>query len=307
MKSVKYLAVLATLYLALIPAGHAERYRLISEAESIIGQPTIVSTRDEDTFLELAQKFKLGFQELILANPAVDPWLPGEGTQVMLPTQYILPASKREGLVLNLAELRLYYYPESPNGTPDYVYTYPISIGRQGWDTPLTRTRITRKKKDPTWYPPQSIREEYQQMGVVLEESVPPGPDNPLGKFALYLALPSYVIHGTNEPKGIGMKVTHGCIRLHPDDIKDLFNRITVNTPVTIVNQPYKLGWYQERLYAEMHPDSRDEGDQYDLTRFVRALIKVTASSRDYSVNWEQVSRLAEHKTGLPTLVGIRQ
>ena len=305
--AMKKFAFLAVLYFALMAPVQAERYRLASEAESIVGQLTIVSTRHEDTFLDLARKFELGFQDLVLANPAIDPWLPGEGTQVLLPTQYILPGQKRDGLVLNLAEMRLYYYPENSQGAPRYVYTYPISIGRQGWDTPQARTRVIRKKKNPTWYPPESIRSEYEQKGKVLEEAVPPGPDNPLGKFALYTALPGYVIHGTNEPRGIGMKVTHGCIRLHPDDIEDLFSRVSVDTPVTIINQPYKLAWHQDRLYAEMHPYGGDETGSYDLTRFVRAIIRVTESSQDYKVNWEEVNRLAERKSGLPTVVGVRR
>ena len=307
--SMKNLAILIVLNLALMPSGHAERYRLPSEAEPIVGQLAIISTQYEDTFLKLARKFDIGFQELVIANPAVDPWLPGEGTQVVLPTQYILPGGKREGLVLNLAEMRLYYYPENPEGTPEYVHTYPISIGRQGWNTPRARTRIVRKKKDPTWYPPESIRNEYEQKGGSLAESVPPGSDNPLGRFALYMALPGYVIHGTNEPRGIGMKVTHGCIRLHPDDIEDLFNRVPVNTPVTIVNQPYKLAWYQDKLYVEMHPDMEGASkiSPHNLTRFVRAVIGVTESSRGYKVNWELARQLAENKTGLPTAVGTRQ
>lgn len=303
------LVFLTALYLAWIPFGHAERYWLSSGTEPIVGQVVIVSAQYEDTFLTLARKFGIGFQELVIANPAVDPWLPGEGTQIVLPTQYILPDGKREGLVLNLAEMRLYYYPENPGGTPEYVDTYPISIGRQGWNTPRARTRIIRKKKDPTWYPPESIRSEYAQKGRFLAESVPPGPDNPLGRFALYTALPGYVIHSTNEPRGIGMKVTHGCIRLHPDDIEDLFDRVSANTPVTIVSQPYKLAWRQGRLYAEMHPDREDESKagSYDLTRFVRAVIGVTESSQDYEVNWELARHLAENKTGLPTAVGTRQ
>ena len=305
--TMKKFAFLAVLYFTLMAPVQAERYRLASEAESIVGQLTIVSTRHEDTFLDLARKFELGFQDLVLANPAIDPWLPGEGTQVLLPTQYILPGQKRDGLVLNLAEMRLYYYPENSQGAPRYVYTYPISIGRQGWDTPQARTRVIRKKKYPTWYPPESIRSEYEQNGKVLEEAVPPGPDNPLGRFALYTALPGYVIHGTNEPRGIGMKVTHGCIRLHPDDIEDLFSRVSVDTPVTIINQPYKLAWHQDRLYAEMHPYGGDETGSYDLTRFVRAIIRVTESSQDYKVNWEEVNRLAERKSGLPTVVGVRR
>ena len=297
---------LSLLFLVLTLPAHAERYPLPSGTSPIIGQLTIVSTRFDDTFLKLAEQFGVGYEEMILANPTVDPWLPGEGTQVVVPTQYILPDSKREGIVLNLAEMRLYYYPESPEGTPQYVYTYPISIGRQGWDTPVGLTRIIRKKKNPTWYPPKSIREEYKRKGKPLESVVPPGPDNPLGKFALYMALPSYVIHGTNEPRGIGMRVTHGCIRLRPDDIKDLFHRISPDTPVTIVNQPYKVAWHRNRLYAEMHPGTEESSKPgSNLTQLVRTITGAADTGNGYRVDWRLAKRLAKGKTGLPTVVGF--
>ena len=304
----KKLTSLILAYLVLVLPVHAERYALASGESPIIGQLTITSTRFDDTFLKLAREFGVGYQELIIANPTVDPWLPGEGTQVVMPTQYILPDAKREGLVLNLAEMRLYYYPKSSQGSPQYVHTYPISIGRQGWDTPLGETRIIRKKKLPTWYPPKSIREEYRQKGKTLEAAVPPGPDNPLGKFALYLGLPSYVIHGTNEPRGIGMRVTHGCIRLHPDDIKDLYNRISIDTPVIIVNQPYKTARYRNRLYAEMHPD-KGEGSRpgSNLHQLVQAVSGVQDPKHGFDIDWQLATRLAKAKTGLPTVVGIMQ
>ena len=302
------LAFQTILYLALILPAHAERYQLSSEISPIIGQLTITSTRYDDTFIKLAREFGVGYQELIIANPAVDPWLPGEGTQVVLPTQYILPDSKREGLVLNLAEMRLYYYPKSSEGARQYVYTYPISIGRQGWNTPIGQTRIIRKKKEPTWYPPESIREEYKQKGKTLKGAVPPGPENPLGKFALYMAMPGYVIHGTNQPRGIGMRVTHGCIRLHPNDIEDLFHRIAVDTPVTIVNQPYKLAWHRNRLYAEMHPEEGEVSKPgSNLIQLVRAVTSAAGTENSYNVDWELAKRLAKVKTGLPTAVGFMQ
>lgn len=303
---VKKLLGLGLLAFALALPAQAERYPLASLDSPMIGQLTIVSTRFEDTFLNLARKFGIGYEELLLANPAVDPWLPGQGTQVVVPTQYILPDSKREGIVLNLAEMRLYYYPKSPPGAPQYVHTYPISIGRQGWDTPVGPTRIVRKKENPTWYPPKSIREEYRRKGKRLESVVPPGPDNPLGKFALYLALPSYVIHGTNEPRGIGMRVTHGCIRLHPDDIRDLFQRISIDTPVAIVDQPYKVAWYRNRLYAEMHPGT-GEGHRpgSNLTQLVSTITAATGAGSGYRVDWQLARRLAKGKTGLPTVVGF--
>ena len=258
---------------------HAERYALPKNGDSIIGQMSIITAKDSDTFIELARRFGLGFQEMVLANPNVDPWLPGEGTQVVIPTRYILPKTKREGLVLNLAEMRVYYYPKS---SPGFVHTYPISIGKEGWSTPHSETKVIAKAKNPTWTPPESIRKEHEEKDDPLPATVPPGPDNPLGKYAIRLGLSGYLIHGTNNPRGIGMKVTHGCIRLHPDDIHDLFSRVSVNTPVTIVNQPYKLAWVDGKLYAEMHPNEGDEsgGNSRHLTQFVQAIIRCDSSPR---------------------------
>ncbi|MFK7816871.1 MAG: L,D-transpeptidase family protein [Gammaproteobacteria bacterium] len=284
---------------------YAERYQLPKNGDSIVGQMTMITTKESDTFIELARRYGLGFQELVLANPTVDPWLPGEGTQVVIPTRYILPNSKREGLILNLAEMRVYYFPKQ---SPGYVYTYPISIGKQGWDTPNTSTTIIGMRKNPTWTPPESIRKEHEEKNDPLPATVPPGPDNPLGEYAIRLGLPGYLIHGTNNPRGIGMRVTHGCVRLHPDDIKDLYARVSVSTPVTIINQPYKVAWSDGKLYAEMHPSEGDESgsNSRNLTQFVQAIIGATKSKKDYKVNWKLANQLAKNKTGLPTSVGTK-
>ena len=284
---------------------HAERYILPKNGDSIIGQMSMITTKDSDTFIELARRFGLGFQEMVLANPNIDPWLPGEGTQVVIPTRYILPKTKRVGLVLNLAEMRVYYYPKS---SPGYVHTYPISIGKDGWSTPHSQTRVIAKTKNPTWTPPESIRKEHEEKNDPLPPTVPPGPDNPLGKYAIRLALAGYLIHGTNNPRGIGMKVTHGCVRLHPDDIKDLFSRVSIDTPVTIVNQPYKIAWQNGKLYAEMHPNEGDESGSNSryLTQFVEAIINTTKSKKEYKVNWELANQMAKNKTGLPISVGFK-
>lgn len=284
---------------------HAERYILPKNGDSIIGQMSMITTKDSDTFIELARRFGLGFQEMVLANPNIDPWLPGEGTQVVIPTRYILPKTKRVGLVLNLAEMRVYYYPKN---SPGYVHTYPISIGKDGWSTPHSQTRVIAKTKNPTWTPPESIRKEHEEKNDPLPPTVPPGPDNPLGKYAIRLALAGYLIHGTNNPRGIGMKVTHGCVRLHPDDIKDLFSRVSIDTPVTIVNQPYKIAWQNGKLYAEMHPNEGDESGSNSryLTQFVEAIINATKSKKEYKVNWELANQMAKNKTGLPISVGVK-
>ena len=181
-------------------------------------------------------------------------------------------------------------------------------LEKDGWSTPSSETKIIAKTKNPTWTPPESIRKEHEERNDPLPPTIPPGPDNPLGDYAIRLGLTGYLIHGTNNPRGIGMKVTHGCVRLHPDDIKDLFNRVSINTLVTIVNQPYKIAWQDNKLYAEMHPNEGDEsnGNSRYLTQFVQAIIGATQSQRDYKVDWELANQMARKKTGLPIVVGVK-
>jgi L,D-transpeptidase ErfK/SrfK len=171
----------------------------------------------------------------------------------VLPTRYVLPPGPRHGIILNLAEYRLYYFPEPAAGEPAVVMTYPISIGRMDWDTPLGRTSVISKVTNPAWYPPASVRAEHAADGNPLPRIVPPGPDNPLGNHAMRLGLPGYLIHGTNRPAGVGMRVTHGCIRLFPEDIEFLFDQVGLNTAVRIINEPVKVGWDGDELLIEVH------------------------------------------------------
>ncbi len=229
-------------------------YELPAEGSDIVGEITTVVARYEDTLVDLARTHGVGYQDIVRANPEVDVWIPGEGTEIVLPTRYILPPGPREGIVLNLAEYRLYYYPEPRVGETPVVMTYPISIGRQDWETPLGQTRVTAKAVNPTWYPPQSVRDEHAAEGRPLARVVPPGPDNPLGSRAMRLGLPGYLIHGTNRPAGVGMRVTHGCVRMFPEDIEYLFELIAVDTRVRIINEPVKIGWQGDELLIEVHP-----------------------------------------------------
>ncbi len=217
----------------------------------------------EDTLLDIARQYDLGQNQILLANPDVDRWLPGAGTRVRIPNSYILPDAPRDGLILNLPEFRLYYFPKPAKGKPGVVITHPISIGRQDWETPLGKTRIQSKKRNPVWIPPASIKKEHAEKGDPLPDIVPAGPDNPLGLYAMRLAIPGYLIHGTNKPYGVGMQVSHGCVRMYPEDIEKLFPIITVGTPVYIVNQPIKVGWLKDTLYIEVHPPLQDKLEDY--------------------------------------------
>ena len=231
----------------------AEVYELPPDGYDAVGAVSSITARAEDTLLDIARRHGLGYEDIVRANPEVDAWLPGEGTEVVLPTRFVLPPGPRHGIVLNLAEYRMYYYPPARAGETRVVMTYPMSIGRMDWATPLGATRVVAKVTNPTWYPPDSVRKEHEEDGRPLPRTVPPGPDNPLGAHAMRLGLPGYLIHGTNRPAGVGMRVTHGCIRMFPEDIEFLFDHVPVDTPVRIINEPIKIGWYGDELLMEVH------------------------------------------------------
>lgn len=231
----------AALLLARAPAAAAA-----VRTGDIIGDLTYRITRHEETLLDIAREMSLGVPEISAVNPGVDPWLPGAETLVTLPTQFILPDAPRQGIVVNYGDLRLYYFPKSGP-----VQTYAIGIGREGFELKFGQTRIVRKKERPTWYPTADTQRDKPWVGKV----VPPGPDNPLGEYALYLGWPTYLIHGTNKPFGVGRRVSRGCIRCYPEGIERLFRQVTVDTPVTCLNQSVKAGWHQGELYLEAQPD----------------------------------------------------
>jgi L,D-transpeptidase ErfK/SrfK len=234
-------------------------FTLESPNQSVIGEPQIVHTSAENTFSDLAREYGLGYDEIVAANPDIDPWLPGDETPVLLPTQYVLPDLPRRGLILNIASKRLFYFPEVADGEPVQVLTYPIGIGRVGWETPLGDTTVTAKAKDPSWWVPASVRKEHAEMGDPLPSVVPPGPDNPLGHRVLKLDMPGYLIHGTNQPYGVGMRVSHGCVRLYPENIESLYEMVAVGEPVTIINEPYLAGWRNGEFYLESHSPLEDD------------------------------------------------
>lgn len=218
-------------------------------AIEIIGAPQTYVTREEDTLLDIARAYDLGYVEIRAANPGVDPWLPGAGRTLTLPTQRVLPDAPHRGIVINLPELRLYFYPAT--GPP---LTFPLGIGGEGRETPVGRTEIVAKRTNPVWVPTKSEHEEDPD----LPAAIPPGPDNPMGDRALYLGWKGYAIHGTNKPYSIGRRDSHGCIRMYPEDIETLFRLASVGTPVTVVNQPAKAGWSDGMLYLEIHPEQSD-------------------------------------------------
>ena len=284
----------------------AETYMLPPNGDDIVGGLQSTWAEFQDTLLDIARDHNQGYHEIRLANPTLDTWLPGEGKHVVLPSYYILPAAPREGIVLNIPEMRLYYYPKPKPGEPRVVITHPISVGRQNWSTPYTLTEVADKVENPAWYPPESIRAEHEADGDPLPKVVPPGPDNPLGAYALRLALPGYLIHGTNKPYGLGMRVSHGCIRLYPEDIERLFYQIDVGTPVRIVNQPYKVGWLGGQLYLEAHPYLTEDKEAFKnkLTPVVELIVSAT-KERSQEVDWDKVRLVRAESRGIPIPVGV--
>ena len=325
---IRRLALFAASMAALAPS-YAEIYDLPPEGHDVIGAISTVVTRYDDTLVDIARAHGLGYQDIVHANPTVNVWVPGEGTEIVLPKRFVLPPGPRSGLVLNLAEYRMYYYPETKPGETPQVHTYPMSIGRMDWETPLGRTKIVAMAKNPAWYPPQSVRDEHAADGDPLPRIVPPGPDNPLGTRALRLGLPGYLIHGTNRPAGVGMRVSHGCIRMFPEDVEFLFDRIPLNTVVRIIDMPVKIGWDGEALVAEVHPllevpqrlpeETAEKIEKLDadvelpaieflskdpLTHVTEQYIDATAE-RAGQLDWDVVEALVQRSDGIPEVVGI--
>ncbi|WP_349571396.1 L,D-transpeptidase family protein [Azotobacter salinestris] len=291
--SVPFLALLsaplAALELPLPPPG-----------EDVIGQVQVIKAKYEDTFADIGQANDIGYLEMVAANPGVDPWLPGAGTEVILPTRYILPSGPREGIVINLAEYRMYYFPKDQN----VVHTYPLGIGREGWGSPIAETRITGKVKDPAWYPPKSIREEHAADGDPLPTVVPAGPDNPLGPFKFTLGLSGYLIHGSNKKFGIGMRVSHGCFRMLNHNVLQLASMVPVGTKVRIINEPYKFGISEGKVYLEAHAPLEDEPSNSSVVdkhaALVDELLKRTDLLGQRRLDWEVVREVVAAEDGLP-------
>lgn len=287
----------------LAPIGR-NHFVLESPDQDVIGEPQIVFTSAENTFSDLAREYGLGYDELVEANPEVDPWLPGEGTMVVLPTQYLLPDVPHEGIILNIASKRLFYFPAAEEDQPQTVMTYPIGIGRVGWQTPLGSSEVISKARDPSWYVPTSVRREHEELGDPLPSIVPPGPDNPLGRHVLKLDIPGYLIHGTNQPYGVGMRVSHGCVRLYPENIELLYDLVAVGEPVHIINEPYLAGLKDGQLYFESHTPLEDDKVSVD-NRLVSALGKVEglASENNIRFDLEQLRVATKANLGVPVIL----
>ncbi len=296
-----------------IKSTYAETWTLPPSGVDIFGQTKTIKVSSKDTLLDIARQYDIGQAEILLANPNVDRWLPEDNDEVILPSRYIIPNVDRKGLVINLAEMRVYYFPETQNGNKPVVITHPVGIGRMDWITPLGTSKIIEKKKDPTWIPPKSLQLDRIANGEQPYPSiVPPGPTNPLGKHAMRLSITggSYLIHGTIKPFGVGMRVSAGCIRMYPEDIEALFNKIPVGTQVRVINEPIKLGWLFDSLFIELHPPLEEDQEKYqDYERKVIAFINDFLASQgdkrmqDIEIDQEVLKQAIHEKSGIPVLV----
>ncbi|WP_245749885.1 L,D-transpeptidase family protein [Marinobacter zhejiangensis] len=258
-------------------ADQAPRVPLLPITGDVAGDLAVLHTSYDDTFAQIGSRLSLGYLELVKANPGIDPWLPGEGTLITLPRQYVMPETRREGIVVNLAEYRLYYFRDGG------VEVYPVGVGTDDNPSPLTDAEVTMRLESPAWYPPASIRAEYTARGEYLPRMIPPGPENPLGTHALALSEAGYLIHGTNKGFGVGMQVSHGCFRMYNADIAGLAFSVAKGTSVQVVDQPVKLGLNDGEIWLEVHRGEEEYSEQ------------------DRSVLWQQVSeRLEQLREEMP-------
>ncbi|RDB44406.1 hypothetical protein DU490_02210 [Halomonas sp. DQ26W] len=273
-----------------LPRGHF----LLPEEGNMIGEAYTVTVEEGQTLIDIGRQHNVGYDEIRMANPDVSIWAPFAGTEVVIPSQHILPDAPREGIIINLSELRLYYY--SRDGV---VETYPISVGRDGFATPVGVTRTTVKVKDPHWSPPRSMREEAAARGEPPPAVVPPGPDNPLGRHAILLGLPSYLIHGTNMPDGVGMRASRGCIRMFPEDIESLYDRVPSGTKVNIIDQPFKAAWSSDGiLYAQSFPQLEENLGNFEPILNAIEVVANTFGDQNPPVDYAQLRRVVENPNG---------
>lgn len=268
-----------------------------SPSDEVIGQsPLYYGIQGEDTLVELARHFGLGYNQMILANPKVDPWLPTPGTRIQLSFRHILPVSLAD-IVVNIDEMRLYHLRGD-----GWVDTYPIGVGREGFATPVGQATVIHKTVNPVWNVPLSIRKENPKLPAVVAS----GPENPLGTHAIYLSLKGYLVHGTNEPYGIGRRVSHGCIRLYPEDVGHFFSHVSVGDSVELVSQPVKAGWLGERLFLEIHPPLKSVKSDFLDTTVTKVLTEALQTRKGVSVvlDWRRVNRMVKQANGMAEVVG---
>ncbi len=276
----------------------------VPKGDDVIGQLAVIKLEKGDTLPDIARHFSLGINAISAANPGVDVWVPEARKRIMLPLSFVLPDGPRKGIVINLASMRLFQFKGDSKSLA--VSTYPIGVGTTERPSPMGQMHVARKATRPTWYVPVSIAEDHRKKGDPLPAKVLPGPQNPLGEYALYLSKASYLIHGTNKPASIGLRATNGCIRLYPEDVKRLYENTPLRTPVCIVNQPYLLGRCNGVVYMEVHASPEDL-DSAEFDKIYAKLKNMEKESRR-TLDWGKVKKVLAEARGIPVpLFEIRQ
>lgn len=294
--------LVSTLVLGLSTAAQAMILNLPSNGDNVVGKIRQAYSQSGDTLFKIGRRYDIGYYEMIEANPGINPnHRLGRNTRVVIPSRFILPGKTRKGIVINLSELRLYYF----FADGERVLTEPIGIGRVGWSTPTGKTKVIEKKKDPAWHPPEAVREEAASKGYILPDVWPPGKDNPLGQYMMRLGWYSYLIHGTNRPEGVGKRVSAGCIRMFPEDIENLFHIVKVGTPVTIVAQPIKIGWQGSKFLVEVHKPLEEKGEIVESDT-IKMVTEMTNNVKDKPVRlrWSAALKEIQRQSGIPVEVG---
>jgi L,D-transpeptidase ErfK/SrfK len=277
-------------------AARLETHRFpLGGNDTVVGRLATVPVREGDSLPDIARHFGLGHEQMGAANPDLDMWAPEPGRRAVLPLEFTLPEAPRKGIVVNLAAMRLFFFP----GKGGKVITYPVGIGREGRSTPTGAMAIERKAAKPVWYVPESIRRDHARKGDPLPAAVLPGPDNPLGAYAMYLSRPSYLIHGTNKPYAIGLRASNGCLRLYPEDIEPLYQAAPLKTPVRIVNQPYLLGWRNGEPHLEAHPP-HEELNGKALKAALHAKLKAIEKQGGPRLDWPKIEATLAEARGIP-------
>lgn len=295
----KFFTLIFILFLPVLSYGLS--FTVPKVGDSLVGAVKVTQVKNAEDFSDVAMHFDVGYYEIFEANPGIDPDKPPLNAVLIIPTQYILPLElQKNTVVINLAEMRLYYQPKEENK----VYIFPVGIGKEGWETPIGEMKIVKKTKDPTWVVPQSIYSFRESIGDKITRTVPPGPDNPLGKYALRLSQGGYLIHGTNLPTGVGRRTSAGCIRLYETDIEILYNLVEVGTKVIIINQPYKAGWMGKKLYLEAHmPLFEQRLEMGDDMKPALDVVSNALKGHNLLVNWKKVTTIAKEHLVVPRAI----
>lgn len=298
---IRYLFLTLSIFMA--AAANAAVFPLSHKGSDVIGKLQTTMVQRGDNITTIGQRYSIGYLEFLESNPSVNIQRVYAGEKLILPTKYILPPVPRRGIVINLAELRMYYYCKKSGA----VYIFPIGIGRSHTPTPLMRSKVIAKHKDPTWIPTEDTHKEAREMGIMLPKRILPGPQNPLGRYSIRLSHYTYLIHGTNRPEGVGIRSSGGCIRMYPDDIEQLYNLIHVGTAVNIIDQSFKTGWKNNVLYLECHVpvEFKHKRAKDQLEPLINAL-KNEIKTWHAKIDWQRAMNVAEQQHGIPTPIGRR-